>query len=156
MEMHSQQATRRGGPASRRAWLLLWVAAWALAQALALGHRLGHAPHAGGLPAWGLAAPGSADHGHDHGHGHSHGQADTAHEGPGAWALVAALAGGEHDNGEPQCRIVDQLGLGEALPHAALPTACVPTGAPSPAAAGLPVCRAVGHQPYDARAPPLA
>lgn len=64
--------------------------------------------------------------------------------------------GGEHDDGDAQCRLIDQAGLAEALPAAGTPTPVLPgrwlaLAAVAPAALG-----AAPWRPYEARAPPAA
>lgn len=104
------------------------------AQALGLAHRIEHAPgHPAGQQAvLGLASVGAGLH--------SHGEP----------------AAGEHQAGDAQCRLVDQLGHADALCAAAWDAPAlgpVPGQAPSPAArvALLPQPAA-----YQARAPPQA
>jgi hypothetical protein len=122
--MCSQQDIPFGLPPRWRAWLLLGVLAWALGQALALAHRVGHGAGHGG----GLHA---------------------AH-------LVPSLhqVGGEHHPDDAQCRLVDQVGLGEAAS-----SGCAVVADPAPAGRVVPgpgcrpaplLCR-LG---YEARAPP--
>ncbi len=108
-------------------WVLL-VLLWGLGQALALGHRVG------------AEGPGHHQHHehHDH-HGHH-----------------AHAVGGEHEEGDAQCRLIDQAGLAEALPTTGAPAPVLPgrwraLPAKAPVALG-----AAPWRPYEARAPPRA
>jgi hypothetical protein len=75
---------------------------------------------------------------------------------PGLAAHGPHLVGGEHEEGSPLCRLVDQAGLGDTLPSAPLGPAPCEVGAASPQAAPVPVAGEGARHGYDARAPPLA
>lgn len=114
---------------STRRWLLPMMAAALLwLQALGLWHQVvhGHAVHSG-------AAPASAG-GHD---SHDH----------------HAFAG--HDEGDPQCRLFDQLAHADIAFAAANAAPCLTAGDGPVAAtpAGRPAAQAAG---FLARGPPLA
>jgi hypothetical protein len=143
--MRSQKASAPPtlSAASRGAVVLL-VLAWLLGLTLALQHRMGHAAEVAdhGPVQHGQAGPGHA--GHDH----------AGREGAGLGNEEPHLVGGLHDDDDGTCHLVDQAGLGEALPSApallaALTTARQPA---PPRPASWP--EAAPWRPYEARAPP--
>lgn len=118
-------------PSSARQWLaaaLLLALLWA--QALGLAHRTAHGP----VPALAVAAV--AVHHHEH-------------RGPQA---DAGLFGHEQDQAA-QCRLFDQLALGEPLAPSATGVVAEPPRAPAVPARDR-VARASATTVYEARAPP--
>lgn len=86
--------------------------------------------------------------------GHRPGVDDTGHHGHHEHAAHAV--GGDHEEGDAQCRLIDQAGLAEALPSAGAPAPVLP-GRWQPAPAVVPVALgAAPWRPYEARAPPSA
>ncbi len=108
-----------------RALLVVWLALLLVAQGLALEHRVAHGAHGSHV----------AHEAHPHAEWH------------GAW-------GGQHEEGDPQCRLADALGVADA---AAGPL-WVRVAAPLPdrhARSACPAGIAVSaSRPYQARAPP--
>jgi hypothetical protein len=74
---------------------------------------------------------------------------------PGLAAHGPHLVGGEHEEDESFCRLVDQAGLGDTLPLAASALASCWVGFARSWAAPVPVAAAGSRHGYEARAPPL-
>jgi hypothetical protein len=109
------------------------------AQALGLAHRVAHSDAPPGVSA---AAGGQHDHADHDGHDHS----------PALTAL--ALFDHHHDEGSPECRLIDQAGHADAVPaggSAALAFAPAPFERPTARELSP---RAAPPLPYCARAPP--
>jgi hypothetical protein len=132
-----------------RGAVVLLVLAWLLGVTLALQHRLGHAAEVAGH---GPLKHGPLNHGQvRHGEaGHGHAVLARGERGNGEPHLV----GGLHDDDDGTCRLVDQAGLGEALPSAPALLAALTTARPPapPRPASWPA--AAPWRPYEARAPP--
>ena len=117
----------------RRLAALAAALALLCAQALGLAHRVAH----GDAPPRAVAAV-QHDHNHDHDHA------------PG----LAALFDHQHDEGSPECRLIDQASHADAVPAgAATAWAFAPSAFDLPAARAL-LPRAAPPLPYSARAPP--
>ncbi len=136
--LHTRPRSLRARPAfcGWQAWLL--AALLLAAQALGLAHRIEHGP--------------------GHSAGHSAGQQAVLGLAPVGAALPdhGEAAAGEHQAGDAQCRLVDQLGHADALCAAAWDA---PALGPVPGQVPAPAARvALLPQPaaYQARAPPQA
>jgi hypothetical protein len=151
-------------PTRRRLALGLAALALLLAQAVGLAHRVAHADAA--APHHHAALHGdmhAADHGvHPHGEGvgdcegegegeHAHAHAHAA--APWSQALAAAFDA-HHDEGSVECRLVDQLGHGDAAPCGSAGAVAFDTPAfTAPTWRGTLAARPHAR-PYCARAPP--
>lgn len=130
-----------------RAWAL--SLALLLAQALGLHHGVAH----GAMGSWGPSASVQVPAA-----GLATGQVHADHRhGPDATALQEAPAGAfhaDHDAGDAQCRLVDQVGHAELLWLSLPSTAVVPADRPAANRAPWSAAPDAAHAPYQARGPP--